>query len=83
MNALGKQMQVRTTVKEVEARLSHLEAEHADLIALCRRLAAHAEVLGVALRSREAVPAHDLDDAIDGLHEIHTELLEALPQARA
>ena len=82
VDALGKQVRVRTTVKEVEARLAGLEAEHAELVALCRRLAAHAEVLGVAVRSREAVPAHDLDDAVDGLHELHTALVEGSPQAR-
>lgn len=82
VNALGNQTRVRTTVKEVEARLAELEAEHAELVALCRRLAAHAEVLGVALRSSEAVPAHDLDDAVQGLREIHAELVEALPAAR-
>ena len=67
--------------KDIEARLAELEAGHAELVALCRRLAAHAEVLGVALRSREAVPADDLDDAIDGLHELHTELADALRSA--
>lgn len=80
VNALGNQMRV-TTVKQVEARLAELEAEHAELVALCKRLAAHVEILGVALRTREAVPAADLDEAIDGVHELHVALLTA--QARA
>jgi hypothetical protein len=64
--------------KDTEARLAELEAEHAELVAVCRRLAAHAEVLGVALRSREAVPPEDLDDAIDGLRQVHGELADAV-----
>lgn len=63
-----------TTVKELEVRVAELEAGYAELVALCKRLAAHVEVLGVALRSRDAVPAGDLDDAIEGLGELHREL---------
>jgi hypothetical protein len=77
VSVLGNMTRV-ATVKEVESRLAALEAEHAELVAVCKRLIAHAEVLGVALRSREAVPADDLDDAIDGLHELHAELADAL-----
>jgi hypothetical protein len=75
VKALGNHIHVpRTTVKELEGRITDLEAQHGELVALCRRLAAHVEVLGIALRSREAVPADDLDDAIEGLVDVHREL---------
>jgi hypothetical protein len=74
-SALGNHVRVpRTTVKELEGRIAELEARHGELVAVCRRLAAYVEVLGVAVRSREAVPADDLDDAIEGLVDVHREL---------
>jgi hypothetical protein len=51
-----------------------LQAELDELRSICIRLTSHAEVVALAVRSREAVPSDDLDDAIDGLHELHAEL---------
>lgn len=51
-----------------------LETQLDELRSICVRLTSHAEVVALAVRSREAVPNDDLDDAIDGLHELHAEL---------
>lgn len=60
--------------KDIQAQLDDLAERHSQLAAVCRRLAAHAEVLAVVVRSPDAVPSDDLDDAIDGLHELHAAL---------
>jgi len=52
------------------AKKKELEAQIDELATLCARLVAHVEVVAVVLRSREAAPADDLDDAIDGIHEL-------------
>jgi hypothetical protein len=49
------------------------------LTALCRRLAAHASVVAVAVLDPEAVPAADLEVAVKGLHDVQSELLELSP----
>jgi hypothetical protein len=48
-----------------------LSEQETRLVEVVRRLAAHAEVIGVAVRSPRAVP---LDDAIAGLHDLHSRL---------
>jgi hypothetical protein len=57
------------TMKELKAQLDELT----DAV---RQLAAHAEVLAVALRTPEAVPAADLDEAVAGIHELYGRLAE-------
>jgi hypothetical protein len=51
-----------------------LETEIAELRQLVRRLIAHTEVVAVALRTRDAVPHADLDEAVAGLHALYAEL---------
>jgi hypothetical protein len=51
-----------------------LEAELVELRELVRRLIAHTEVVAVALRTRDAVPHADLDEAVAGLHALYAEL---------
>ncbi len=63
-----------TTTKELEARLD-------ALLAACRRLAAHAEVVAVAVRNPAAVPGDDLEDAIGGLHDLQAELADLTSDA--
>jgi hypothetical protein len=60
---------VPMTMKELKAQLDELT----DAV---RQLAAHAEVLAVALRTPEAVPAADLDEAVAGIHELYGRLAE-------
>jgi hypothetical protein len=47
-----------------------LEAEVHELKETLRRLAVHAEVVALALRSPGRVPESDLDGAIAGIHEL-------------
>jgi len=60
--------------KELQAQLDELADRLDDVSSACSRLASHAEVVALAVRSRESVPSGDLDDAIDGLHELYAEL---------
>jgi hypothetical protein len=50
-----------------------LEADVAELREVVRRLAAHTEVIAVALRTPHAVPRSDLDEAVAGLHRLYAE----------
>ena len=56
--------------KRLKRELSALVEEHEELVAAQRRLATHAVVIALAVRSRDRVPEHDLDDAIAGLQEL-------------
>jgi hypothetical protein len=60
--------------KDMQAQLDDLAERHSQLAAVVSRLAAHAEVVAIAVRSPDSVPSDDLDDAIDGLHELHSAL---------
>jgi hypothetical protein len=60
--------------KELQAQLDELADRLEELSSACGRLTSHAEVVALAVRSRESVPSDDLDDAIDGLHALHAEL---------
>ena len=62
------------TKKGIQAQVDDLAERHSQLAAACARLAAHAEVVALAVRTPEAVPRDDLDDAIAGLHELHSAL---------
>jgi hypothetical protein len=55
-------------------KIDALAEQETRLVEVVRRLAAHAEVIGVAVRSPGAVPPDDLDDAIAGLHDLHARL---------
>jgi hypothetical protein len=52
------------------AKKKELEAGIHDLEDALRRLAVHAEVVALAVRSPERVPEPDLDGAIAGIHEL-------------
>jgi hypothetical protein len=67
--------------KGIQAQLDELGEAYAELAEICGRLASHAEVVALAVRSRESVPGDDLDDAIDGLHELHAQLHDSLLRA--
>jgi hypothetical protein len=67
---------------ELATQLSELAQSQAELVEACRRLAASAEVVAVAVRSPEAVPATDLDAAIAALRDVHSELVERFPLLR-
>ncbi len=54
---------------------AELEAELVQLRETVRKLAAHTEVVAVALRTPEAVGAAELDDAIAGIHGLYERLL--------
>jgi hypothetical protein len=60
--------------KALQAQLDELAERLDELQSACGRLLSHAEVVALAVRSRESVPSDDLDDAIDGLHELRAEL---------
>ena len=60
--------------KELQAQVDELTGRLDELSSVCGRLLSHAEVVALAVRSRDSVPREDLDDAIDGLHELHAEL---------
>jgi hypothetical protein len=64
---------------ELATQLSELTRSHTELVEACRRLAASAEVVAVAVRSREAVPTADLDAAVASLRDVHSELVERFP----
>jgi len=55
--------------------VAELDAEVVELRETLRRLAAHAEVVAVAVRTPDAVAQPDLDAAIAGIHELYEELL--------
>jgi hypothetical protein len=57
--------------KRLEQELRALAGRHEQLEQAHRLLAAHAEVIAVAVRSPAAVPQSDLDDAIAGLHALN------------
>jgi hypothetical protein len=61
--------------KELQQELRELAARHEALAEAVRRLAAHTDVLAVALRSPEAVSPADLDAAISGIHDVHSQLI--------
>lgn len=64
---------------ELASELSELTRSHRELVDACRRLAASAEVVAVAVRNREAVPTTDLEAAIAALRDVHSELVERFP----
>jgi hypothetical protein len=56
--------------KRLKRKLRTLAESHADLERAHRRLAAHTEVLAIAVRSADHVPQRDLDEAVAGIHEL-------------
>lgn len=56
--------------KRLEQELRALAESHQELEQAHRRLAAHAEVIAVAVHSPAIVPASDLEDAVAGIHEL-------------
>jgi hypothetical protein len=56
--------------KRLKRELRALAESHRRLEQAQRRLAMHAEVIAVALRSPDAVPQADLDNAVAGIHEL-------------
>ena len=60
----------RVGKKRLKGELRALAERHERLEQTHRRLAAHIEVIAVAVRSPDLVPEADLDDAIAGLHEL-------------
>jgi hypothetical protein len=56
--------------KRLKRELRTLAERHRELEQAQRKLAAHAEVIAVALRSPDAVPQADLDNAVAGIHEL-------------
>ena len=56
--------------KQLKRELRALADRHGQLEQAQRRLAAHAEVIAVALRSPDAVPQADLDNAVAGIHQL-------------
>jgi hypothetical protein len=58
--------------KRIKRDLETLIERHEQLEEAQRRLATHAEVLALAVRSPERVPESDLDNAIAGLHQLTT-----------
>jgi hypothetical protein len=61
-----------TTKDEFEA----LAETQAELLDACRKLAAHAAVVAVAVRTPEAVLRADLDDAVRGIEDVSARLAE-------
>lgn len=61
-----------TTKDDLEA----LAETQAALTDACRRLAAHAAVVAVAVRTPEAVVSADLDDAVRGIEDVRAQLAE-------
>lgn len=57
--------------KQLKRELRALVRRHEQLERAQRRLAAHAEVVAVAVRSPDLVPPGDLDAAIAGIHELN------------
>jgi hypothetical protein len=56
--------------KRLKRELRALADNHSQLEQAHRRLAAHAEVIAIAVRSPDAVPQRDLDNAVAGIHEL-------------
>ena len=56
--------------KRIKRELRALAKSHKELERAQRRLAAHAEVIAVAVHSPAIVPASDLQDAISGIHQL-------------
>jgi hypothetical protein len=56
--------------KQLKRELRALAESHQELERAHRQLAAHAEVIAVAVHSPAIVPASDLQDAIAGIHEL-------------
>jgi hypothetical protein len=61
--------------KKLRRELHALAVRHDSLADAVRRLAAHTDVLAVAVRSPDAVPEADLDTAISGINHVRTELV--------
>ena len=57
--------------KRLERELRALSEQHERLQEAHRRLAAHTEVIAVAVRSPDLVPQADLDEAIAGVHALN------------
>lgn len=57
--------------KRLKRELHALAERHDELERAHRRLAAHTEVIAVAVRSPDLVSQTDLDDAIAGVHELN------------
>ena len=57
--------------KQLKRELRALARRHEQLEQTQRRLATHAEVIAVAVRSPDLVPQTDLDDAIAGIHRLN------------
>jgi hypothetical protein len=57
--------------KRLKRELRALIRRHEQLEETQRRLATHAEVIAVAVRSPDLVPQTDLDDAIAGIHRLN------------
>ena len=62
--------------KRLKRKLRALAESHEQLQQTHRRLAAHTEVIAVAVRSPDRVPQADLDDAIAGIHELNAVLAD-------
>jgi hypothetical protein len=56
--------------KTIKRELRGLSERYAQLELAHRRLAAHLEVIALAVRSPDRVPQHDLDTAIAGVHAL-------------
>jgi hypothetical protein len=56
--------------KRLKRELRALADDHSRLEQAHHRLAAHAEVIAIAVRSPNAVPQTDLDNAVAGIHEL-------------
>ena len=56
--------------KRLKQELRALAERHQELERAHRQLAAHAEVIAVAVHSPAIVPTSDLQDAIAGIHEL-------------
>ena len=63
--------------KRLKRKLRALTESHEELQRAHRRLAAHTEVIALAVRSRDHVPPADLDDAIAGIHELNAVLVDS------
>lgn len=75
----------RMKKKQLKRELRALSKSQKKLERAHRRLAAHAEVIAVAVHSPALVPASDLQDAIAGIHELNatfaSEKLRSVPVA--
>lgn len=57
--------------KKIKRELRRMTARQETLELAQRRLAAHIEVIAVAVRSPDRVPQVDLDNAIAGVHDLN------------